>query len=81
MVDSMNVVSRMLSVHVTPAEWRNSIATTASVHYRMHCAVDLLTYADGVTIGSGDDHAMEAAVDDISSQHVTDVAFGRAQAL
>ena len=47
----------------------------------MHSAVDLLTYADGVTIGSGDDDAMEAVVDDIISQHVTDVAFGRAQAL
>lgn len=79
MLDSMNVVSRMFSLHVRPAEWRNSIAITASVHYRMHSAVDLPTYADGVTVSSGD--AMEAAVGDISSQHVTDVAFGREQAL
>jgi len=81
MLGSMNVVSRMFTVHVTQAERRNSIAATASVHYRMHSAVDLPTHADGDTISSGDDHAMEADVNDISSQHATDVAFGRAQAL
>jgi len=81
MLGSMNVVSRIFTVHVTQAERRNSIATTESVRYRMHSAVDLPTHADGDTISSGDNHAMEAEMDNISSQHATDVAFGRAQAL
>lgn len=74
------IVGCVRSVHVTNVERPYKITTPAGVLNQMHGGADLAKRADGVTIRSEDEHAMQTTVDEISVQHAARVAFGRAQA-
>jgi hypothetical protein len=59
-----------------------SAATTtpAGVLNRVQSGADLAKLTDGVTMCSSDNHTMENTMEEVSLQHATGVAFGRAQA-
>ena len=79
-LDPANIVGRIRSVQVTPVKRRYKITTPAGVLNRVQSGADLAKLTDGVTMCSSDDHTMENTMEEVSLQHATRVAFGRAQA-